>query len=423
MLIYGSFIWSVAAQVISSGASLLLYIIIARSLGVAGTGLFFQSLMVISIGSVIARLGMDNIITRYISTYFYKKDFKSANDIVLITLKSSLIFLFFLFFFQYFLGIIFDLSFPYVRNKMMLSVPFIVVSSIFSFALRGVGKVVLFTLIQRGLIPIIFILIFFLTIPQANIFTLEKSFNIYIVASFLVSVFSWVMWRRVLSRKFFKKILLSPSQVTWSVLWKSGQHLYVVSLLNLAVFPWTAIFLLGIFSTSEEVGLFGVSMRLATQVSLIFTAIGNVVAHKFAKLHEQGKIKENQDLARRASLITASATTVLSLIMVCLHEELMGLFGEKFIAASNIFYIMLIGQLINSWTGQSGMLLIMTGYEQQVKKALIVSSVVLILCSILLTNLYGANGAAWANIIALIVQKMFLLRYCNKLLKINPLPG
>lgn len=394
---------------------------IARMLGVTGTGLFFQGMMIAGIGSAVARLGMDNVITRFISVYFSDNAFDNMVRVVRTGLKAgcAVIFVFF------FLYATVSLLIPFSSFQfMVLSIPFLTFSAIYSSALRGVGKAVLFTLIQRGLVPTVFILLLLVHNVLQQEMIPERSFQLYCVASLLVALFSWAVWNFFLSgRNSNSAKHSSPEHFTWTTLWKGGvQHTYVVSLLNLAVFPWAGIFFLGIFSSPEQVGLYGVALRLATQLSFILIASGNVAAPEFAKLHAQGEIRQLEAASQKTSMIVLLVSVISGCIMIGAHREILGVFGKKFIAASGVFFITLTGQMILSFAGNTGMLLMMTGHERELKKTLLISSSVLICCTILLSWIWGAPGAAWAHAIALSVQSSGLIYYCLKHLNINPLP-
>lgn len=394
---------------------------IARMLGVSGTGLFFQGMMIAGIGSAVARLGMDNVITRFISVYFSENDFDNMVRVVRTGLKAGCAVTFVLFFLYATVSLLTPFS---SFQFMVLSIPFLTFSAIYSSALRGIGKAVLFTLIQRGFVPTVFILLLLVHNVLQQEMIPEKSFQLYFVASLLVAIFSWALWRFFLSGRDSNSAKhFSSDHFTWTTLWQGGvQHTYVVSLLNLAVFPWAGIFFLGIFSSPEQVGLYGVAWRLATQLSLILIASGNVAAPEFAKLHAQGKIRQLEAAIRKTSLTVLLVSAVSACIMIGAHREILALFGKKFITASGVFFIILTGHIIRSSAGNTGMLLMMTGHEREVKKTLLISSSVLICCTILLSWIWGAPGAAWANTIALSVQSGCLIYYCIAILHVTPLP-
>ncbi len=65
-LLRGSF-FAMQARIAASVASLIFYVVLARSIGVDQTGVFFLGITLVLISSIIGRLGLDNALLRFAS--------------------------------------------------------------------------------------------------------------------------------------------------------------------------------------------------------------------------------------------------------------------------------------------------------------------------------------------------------------------
>jgi len=91
-------------------------------------------------------------------------------------------------------------------------------------------------------------------------------------------------------------------------------------------------------------------------------------------------------------------------------------FGEEFLQAKNILFILAIAQLINSATGLVGYFLIMIHHEKIELGALLLSFIFMLPLMILLGNSYGiigvttayALGIAFKNCLSLLLALYFI---------------
>ena len=126
--------------------------------------------------------------------------------------------------------------------------------------------------------------------------------------------------------------------------------LFWVMLMNL-VMNWTASFLLGVWGTKSDVGIFNVAARTAQVTSFILIAVNSIAAPKFAELYNQGNKAALGRLARRSTwLMTLVASPVL-LLFVLFPGRIMALFGKPFEGGAAVLGILSIGQFVNVVTG------------------------------------------------------------------------
>jgi len=96
-------------------------------------------------------------------------------------------------------------------------------------------------------------------------------------------------------------------------------------------------------------------------------------------------------------------------------------FGSPHETAYIPLIILLVGQLINSGAGSVGLLLNMSGHEQETARGMIVATVLNVVLNLLLIPLWGINGSSLATSVSLIVWNVLLWRVVQKKLGINSL--
>ena len=99
----------------------------------------------------------------------------------------------------------------------------------------------------------------------------------------------------------------------------------------------------------------------------------------------------------------------------------MRLFGDEFASAASLLKILALGQMVNAATGSTGCLLLMTGFEETVRKISFTSSFILIVLLVVFTYLFGVLGSAWAITISTTLQNLMFLYYVKVRLGFSPI--
>ena len=414
---------SFSAQIIAALAVLLLNVLVARTFGPEGTGLLFELLMFVMVASVIARIGMDNVLTRHVSVAYANNDFWLTSQILRVASRAGLI--------AAGVAVVLTITVYWVwkgslgiKVLVLFSIPFIVLTALYSSGLRGMGKAWAYPLLGQAVMPIfvsLSILLYWALDIKASI---DQLFPHYVLGAFIAFLLARWMWNSGVARLASQPPNASEKQeMTCNKLWTSCQHLFPVSVLNLAVFPWAGILFLSVYgSTLADVGIYAVVERLASQIRWIVTSVGSVVAPKLSVLHKQGENLELVRLVRKSSMLITIMVLPIIASLYFFDESILLAFGEEFVKGAPVLDILLIGGLVNAITSNAGILLMMTGYEKETKHALYASALSLLLCMWVLIPFLGVTGAAISYSLAIILQNGLLAYFVNKRLEINMMP-
>jgi O-antigen/teichoic acid export membrane protein len=186
--------------------------------------------------------------------------------------------------------------------------------------------------------------------------------------------------------------LLSFSTVSW------------LSTLAATGLLWVDTLLLGIFLSSDDVGLYNVATRLVTMATFIMPAVNSAFAPRIADLHHRGRT----DALRRVYAVAASwnvrLTVPIFAVLLAFPGDLLSLFGKGFATAAAVTVILAIGKFIVVATGPCGLMLDMSGRPASNMANNIAALVSNVLLNLWWIPRYGIVGsaAAWALSLALV---------------------
>jgi O-antigen/teichoic acid export membrane protein len=238
----------------------------------------------------------------------------------------------------------------------------------------------------------------------------------YLLATVVVTGVGAVTWKRGLSG--FGGVRFYPA----SRIWASCRSLFVASLVSRGVLPWAPFLLLGIWASSEEVGIFGVANRVVLLVGFLLGAVNAVLSPKFAELYVKKDVFALEKTSKRVALVTTILASPLLITLIMGGEWILGLFGREFSSGSTVLAILALGQYVNIFCGSIGQLLVMSGNEADVARGMILLAIVLILTCVLLMPGYGMVGGAVATSLSLTVWNIWMAVVVRKRLGFTPVP-
>lgn len=179
---------------------------------------------------------------------------------------------------------------------------------------------------------------------------------------------------------------------------------------------------LGIFGTSEEIGIYSAALRLSMLMTIALLAVNSITAPKFAALYNSQALHDLEKLVQRANILMLLIASPLLLLYFTFPSLVMGIFGNEFRQGGVILRVLTIGQTFTLITGSVGNLLLMTRYENVMKWINVTAALSNIFLSFLLVPFWGGLGAAWAHAISLILLNIFAFFSVWKLLQLSAMP-
>ncbi|NOT05859.1 MAG: oligosaccharide flippase family protein [Anaerolineales bacterium] len=413
---------SVGLRIASTGLTFLSVVLLARVLGPAEYGVYSYVYALISLLAVPSEFGLPILVVRETARGMAREDYATVQGIwrwagwLTIVISLGLISL---------TGIaIWFFKEPLAGRRLetflwaLMLVPLIALGNLRGAALRGLQKVFAGQLpeflFRPGLLVLLLGGVIFLgsgslTAPQAML--------LYTIASALAfGAGAWLLWRTI-PIKVHSSVPRFESR-TWLLSAVPLAFIGGMQLIN----QQASILLQGFFITDAEIGIFRVAIQVSQLASFGLVAINMVVAPRFAALHTQGNKAQMQRLVTTSARVILIFTLLITTVFVVLGQPFLRLFfGPEYETAYLSLIILMAGQLINSGMGSVGVLLNMTGYEQETAKGMVLAAFLNITLNLLLIPVWGIVGSSLASSISLMVWNVILWQAVWKKLGINSL--
>jgi O-antigen/teichoic acid export membrane protein len=412
--------WTLFIRFIGALSGVGLTLIISNVLSVESAGIFFLIFALLNIFARISTAGMGVAILRFSSAYSELKNFKTVNGMLLAAIAVSLIVSMFFsvifYFFSNHISLIFfnNSDFKYGIKIISISLPFF--STIYTLVgfIQGFKKPIQAVFIEN--ICVQALIIFFI----ASSFYLSLIVEIRFILNFLfISIFIAFLFAIGLCFK----IIISHKPIGLDLtknreLFSSSKALFVFIAMQLTI-QYSSQILSGFYLNSTSVALFVVVQRVAFAVAVIMIIFNQVLAPYISSNFKQDNMKQVQEISFFCSRITVLFSIPIITILLIFNEQILGLFGQEYIAASISLNILLISQMLSITAGNSVMILNMTGYESDTKNIFLFTAFLGILLGLILIPKLGITGAALSTGASLFLQNFIAAIFVYKRHRFN----
>ena len=407
-----------AVQITGVGLSFLFSLLLARLIGVAGVGLYFLAITVVDIGATISRLGLENVGLRFASIAYSRGDrgtlaalYRRSMGLavgagIAIALPIWLI--------VSHLPLGGDRA-PELRAEFPLLVFALVPLALLIIQaefLKGIGASSVGTF-AHAVVPPLLLLAGGIVLWLLDAATLHGIILTYVIVAFVSMIIAVAVWNWRLPGIWRERGAFDTRRLL-----RTSMPVLLVTSMNL-VMGWTDILVLGIWADAKQVGIYGISTRIALLTAFVLGAINVVVAPQFAALHAEGNVAALRRLAQQSAFWTSVAAAPALLVLVLVPDLILQLFGPQFKEGAWALRILALGQFVNLATGPVGTLLLMTGHEKLMRNNVAASAALNLLGNLVLVPSYGAVGAATSTALSLAFMNIVSWIMVRKKLHIN----
>lgn len=407
-------------RALGAGLAFGFNIAIGRLLGAQGAGLYFLALSVVTIGAVFAKLGLDNTLLRFIASGAATQNANQVKGVFSLSMRLALTSCLALTLAVFIFAPLISL---HIFNEPALVATLRIMSAgLFTFAamtllaesLKGLKRIRNAMLVAGVIYPCVALI---LIVPLTRLWGVQGAALAYVSGTAIAALIGFIFWTQNT-----KGFAADNPSFDFATLWESSRPLWVMSIITKAIIPWLPLFLLGIWGTTQDAGIFGIATRISLLISFFLAAVNTIMAPKFAELYERKDMITITRIARRFALLITLATTPLFILLIFKGGWVMSFFGPEFVRGSVALSILAIGQAVRSLTGSAGYLLIMTGHEKDVKNTSIFAMVLMVILALLAIPAYGLEGAAITSAVTLASMNIYSLVLVKMRLGINILP-
>ncbi len=399
-LLRGSFV-ALFFKAIGVVSIFLFMYVVSQIYGSDGYGLYSILWAILVFGSVVAKIGFDSSIVKFIAGFYAKKNFKFIKRIykkglswitiigvavgIIICLLSKQ---FSVYFFE---------SDEYA--DLVVFVGFLVLPfSILNYnaeTLKGLKNITAFSLFQNGPILIITLMmmggfVYFRKMPADIMYSLGGAILVLVPISFILLRYNF--------RKKFcvgaghaKKFPLTNK----SILKTTMPMLYAGSLFY--IMGWTDTLMISANMSNADVGIYNAALKIATISSTILVAVNSIAMPKYAELVERNDYLLFRNFVKQTSLLILLISAPFFVMIFAFPTFMLNIFAPDYVLGREALLILACGHFFSAVSGSTIHLLNMTGKEKIARNILLVSALINVVLNYLLIPKFGITGAAIAT--------------------------
>jgi O-antigen/teichoic acid export membrane protein len=181
----------------------------------------------------------------------------------------------------------------------------------------------------------------------------------------------------------------------------------------------TDIIMIGAYLGTTETGIYSAASQVSGMVVLGLTSVNSMLGPMISEFYYTDKTEQLRRvvaLAARAVFILMVAATI---VMSLGGKIMLSLYGTEFVAAFVPLLILLGGQVVNAMVGPVGLIMTMTGHQNQAGLIFGFGAVVNVALNMLLIPRFGFVGAAVASATSMVLWNVMMFGYVWSVVGIN----
>lgn len=396
-------------KVLGFGLMQLFLLVLSKYFNVEDIGRLQYLNVSLGLVCILPKLGFDTFTTKYIaekkddlaekSNYFFNIFFR----VIVINLFLAIILLSISFYFKFIL-----LDEDSHRNLMLLSIlviPFQILGLNAAY-FRGEKKMVAFSIFKGnfGSYLFYFILLFFVYIFELPLYV--ECF--YIITVCFLCVISTIKVFKEVDFSFFNfKGFDFISKLNTS-------KYFLLSSISFFIIGWIDVFFIKYFYNNETLGYYTVLLKITTGSSFILTSFNAILAPKIVEMWKKNDLDEIQKQVSSVTKVLSITSIVIFLILILFSSSILNFYGPGFHNLKTVFFVLLISQLINSFSGPTGIILQMTENYKIFHRILLISIILNITLNVFLIHTYGIFGLAVASAITMLFRNFISILVIKK---------
>ena len=408
---------SFSGRIIGAFSALVASFSITSSLTIDESGLFFLGLGFAIFCSHILKFGLDTYVLKKCAIFLSES---MRGDFLALLLSSFLICIAGSLLFYLLSHIVQWLAVYEYSRYVVLAVPAAIAMAllgILAHSLHATGFVFIATVTNIALNYILFSVCIWLLNPTDAVEALKYFVASCVLALIIQVVISVLLFLRT---GFVLPELFSSGlpRADYDEMYRTAVPLWLV-VISQQLNMWGAQFVSSVYVEKADLALLAIAMRLAMVVPMIMTSVNLVVSPQFASLYHRGEIDKIREVLQKSLTLLGIVSLLVFATVLLFGDDLLRIFGSQYVEARVLLTILVCGQLFNAMTGPCGRLLMMSGYEKDIRNSSIVVAVLGLCLAFVLVRFYGIYGAALATAVTVATQNLYLAYLVNSRLKIS----
>lgn len=411
-----SVVGSAGVQAVSRALALVMGVILARTLGAEGYGVYAYAFAIMSLLMVLSEAGVPTLLMREVAAAEGRGSWgllrgALLRGIQLVALVSVTIAAFGLVVLWLMNEKIPTVSL-YTLAMMLLILPVAALSKTLAHGLRGLNKVVISQALELILRPALAIFV------VGIFFSLDSDFRTpwiamagHCFALLVVVAFSAFLLKRYIP----VEARAVPSEFQSRQWLKSAMPFTLISG-ALVINSQTDIIMLGWFMKDSDVGGYRVAVQVSMLIFFPLQVFQVVLASRFAGLYAAYDWEALRLIDRRSRYFVILLTAPILMTILLFSEQIViSVFGDSFRNALIPIAVLSVGFFANVTCGAAGTLLQMTRSEGAVLRVLVFTSALNIAGNFFLIPIIGVTGAAISTALTTFAYQFVLRYFANRM--------
>ena len=188
----------------------------------------------------------------------------------------------------------------------------------------------------------------------------------------------------------------------------------------LAILSKAAFWILGVQGFEKELVYYGVALIFSNAIIFPLVVINALLPSFIVRLQKESDSRQLQSLLANSATFAFLVSFFIGVLLFVFGGNVLEfIYGEDFRAALPILKILIVGQLINVFSGASGLLLSLAGQQKPLLLSTIWSTMLLVFLAWVLVPVFGAEGAALATCTGIIIQNIMMVYFAKQRLGVS----
>ena len=170
------------------------------------------------------------------------------------------------------------------------------------------------------------------------------------------------------------------------------------------------LWILGVFRSQEEVGLYGAASRLVTLIAMPLQITNLVLPPIIAEMYAQGRTARLERALRSFSTLSGVPSVLVLIMFMLLGGPILGVvYGSGYQSAAMVLVLLSAGKLAAVWAGSCGAVLQFTGHQRSMLRVNLLTSLLFVVGALLVVRDYGPIGVASMTAAITVLQNAALV--------------
>lgn len=386
-------------------SSMLISVVIARSIGSEALGVVNLSNRIVNILLIFGSLGVKQIAMRDLSISLQNSDIsgfkRQSNEILLYILRNGLIL---------FVGVLIvapivltgffsrsDLLFP----LLIIFASFIpqLITRVYAWVLLGMKLIVRANLIENAASIFLTLLSFLVCLLFHIELTIIDACFVFLSSRVLCFIIVVIFWKRDIGNPFANK--RGESNI------KDKSTLFYQTDIISSLITMSDVVLVGIFFKTEIVAYYSVASSLTMVTSFFLKVVSTAAAARISQSFYKKDFLEMQSIVNSSKRMLGLLGITQFIFLILFGGYILKIWGNNYDDYYNVLIILAFGQLVNNLTGMSSVLLAMCGLER-LQRSILLKVLILYVPMVSLFSIYiGPTGTAVAYVLTILLLSLY----------------